>query len=373
MSKHALLSASSSHRWLTCPPLPRLEQFFENKTSEAAHEGTLAHAVAENKLRKALGLSHKNMKVLDKEMDEYTDDYVTYVLEQIELIKQKTKDPIVLIEQRLDFSEYVPDGFGTGDCVIVADNVIHVIDLKTGYIEVSAVNNPQMKLYALGALKLYDALYDIDEVVMTIFQPRKFNVSTDSISSKDLLNWAETELKEKAELAFNGEGVIEYGPWCQFSSCGAVLRARYDHHKKLDRFQLKSPHLLTDNEVEEVLGHVDDLTKWANEVKAYATEVAIKSGKTWHGYKLVAGRSIRKFTDEAKVAEIAKDNGYTDIYKQSLLSMTDLQKLMGKATFEKLFNSLIRKPTGAPTLVPVSDRRRELTITNAKDEFTEEK
>lgn len=202
MSKHALLSASSSHRWLTCPPLPRLEQFFENKTSEAAHEGTSAHAVAENKLRKALGFSHKNMKVLDKEMDEYTDDYVTYVLEQIELIKQKTKDPIVLIEQRLDFSEYVPDGFGTGDCVIVADNVIHVIDFKYGRgVEVSAVNNPQMKLYALGALKLYDTLYDIEEVAMTIFQPRKFNVSTDIISSKDLLEWAETELKEKAELA----------------------------------------------------------------------------------------------------------------------------------------------------------------------------
>lgn len=151
-----------------------------------------------------------------------------------------------------------------------------------------------------------------------------------------------------------------------------VLRARYDHHKKLDRFQLKSPHLLTDDEVEEVLGHVDDLTKWANEVKAYATEVAIKSGKKWNGYKLVAGRTIRKFTDEAKVAEIAKANGYIDIYKQSLLSMTDLQKLMGKETFEKLFNSLIRKPTGVTTLVPLSDRRRELTITNAKDEFTEE-
>lgn len=371
MSSHALLSASSSHRWLTCPPLPRLEQYFENKTSDAANEGTLAHAIAENKLRRALGMSHKNIQVTDKEMDEYTDDYVTYVLEQIERLKEKTKDPIVLIEQRLDFSEYVPEGFGTGDCVIVVDNVIHVIDFKYGRgIEVSAVDNPQMKLYALGALKLYDVLYDIDEVVMTIFQPRKFNISTYTSSAQTLLEWAETDLKEKAELAFEGKGVIEYGPWCQFSSCGAVLRARYDYHKKLEQFQLKSPHLLTDVEIEEVLSHIDDLTKWANEVKEYATQVAVNSGKKWAGYKLVASRTVRKFTDEAKVAEVAKANGYTDIYKQSLLSMTELQKRIGKEMFDKLFQKLICKPNGVPILVPLSDKRRE--ITHVKNEFMEE-
>lgn len=325
-------------------------------------------------ITKALGMKYKTIRVEDKEMDEYTDDYVAYVLEQLEHIKQKTKDPIVLVEQRLDFSEYVPEGFGTGDCVIVADNVIHVIDFKYGRgVEVSAVDNPKMKLYALGALKLYDALYDIDEVVMTIFQPRKYNVSTDTIQSAELMKWAETELKEKAELAFEGKGIIEYGPWCQFSNCGVVLRARYNHHKKLDRFQLKSPHLLTDDEVEEVLTHVDDLDKWANEVKEYATEVALKSGKLWKGYKLVASRTVRKFTDEEKVAELVKANGYTDIYKQSLLSMTDLQKLMGKTKFEELFKTLIRKSIGTPVLVPESDKRRAIEITNAKDEFTEEK
>ncbi|NEW66069.1 DUF2800 domain-containing protein [Carnobacteriaceae bacterium zg-84] len=374
MNNHALLSASSSHRWLTCPPLPRLESYFENKTSEAAHEGTLAHAVAENKLRKSLGMSHKTIQVTDKELDEYTDDYVTYILEQLDIIKQSTKDPIVLIEQRLDFSDYVPEGFGTGDCVIVSDKKIHIIDFKYGRgVDVSAVDNPQMKLYALGALKLYDALYDMEEVVMTIFQPRKYNVSTDTMSTKKLMEWAETELKEKAELAFEGKGVIEYGPWCQFSNCGVVLRARYDHHKKLDRFELKSPHLLTDAEVEEVLHHVDDLAKWATEVKAYATEVAIKSGKAWDGFKLVAGRTVRKFTDEEKVAQIAKANGYDNIYKQSLLSMTDLQKLMGKTTFEELFKTLIVKPAGTPVLVPESDKRRAINLTQAKDEFTEEK
>lgn len=373
MTKHALLSASSSHRWLTCPPLPRLESYFENKTSEEAHEGTLAHAMAENKLRKALGMTHRTIQVSDTEMDTHTDDYVTYIMELLERIKKTTKDPIVLIEQRLDFSDYVPDGFGTGDCVIVADNCIHIIDLKYGRgVEVSAEDNPQMKLYALGALKLYDALYDIEEVVMTIFQPRKFNISTDTISTQDLLHWAEGELKEKAELAFEGKGVVEYGPWCQFSNCGVVLRARYDHHKKLERFELKSPHLLTDDEVEEVLSHVDDLTKWANEVKEYATKVALQSGKSWNGYKLVEGRTVRKFTDEEKVAEIAKANGYTDIYKQSLLSMTDLQKMMGKAKFDTLFNTLIYKPVGTPVLVPTSDKRKAIEITQAKDEFKKE-
>lgn len=373
MTKHALLSASSSHRWLTCPPLPRLESYFENKTSEVAHEGTLAHAMAENKLRKALGMTHQTIQVSDMEMDTHTDDYVIYIMEQLETIKQTTKDPIVLIEQRLDFSDYVPDGFGTGDCIIVADNRIHIIDLKYGRgVEVSAIDNPQMKLYALGTLKLYDALYDIEEVVMTIFQPRKFNISTDTISTQELLYWAEGELKEKAELAFEGKGVVEYGPWCQFSNCGVVLRARYDHHKKLERFELKSLHLLTDEEIEEVLSHVDDLTKWANEVKEYATKVALQSGKSWNGYKLVSGRTVRKFTDEAKVAEIAKANGYTDIYKQSLLSMTELQKMMGKAKFDILFNTLIYKPVGTPVLVPNSDKRKAIEVTQAKDEFKKE-
>lgn len=373
MSKHALLSASSSHRWLTCPPLPRLESYFENKESEAAVEGTQAHELAESKLRLALGQDVQKLTTTDKEMDEYTNDYVAYILEQIEQVKQTTKDPIVLIEQRLDFSDYVPEGFGTGDCVIVADKTIHVIDFKYGRgVEVSAVDNPQMKLYALGALKLYDALYDIEEIIMTIFQPRKFNVSTDTIKVADLLSWAETELKEKAELAFEGKGVIEYGPWCQFSNCGVVLRARYNHHKKLERFELKSPHLLTDAEIEEVLSHVDDLTKWATEVKEYATRLSVESGKTWNGYKLVASRTVRKFTDEKQVANRLIEHGYDNIYRQSLLSMTDLQKLIGKDKFNELLSDYIYKPQGSPVLVEQSDRRKEISIKSEFNEITEE-
>lgn len=370
MTKHALLSASSSYRWLSCPPLPRLESFFQNEVSDAAIEGTLAHKLAEHKLRVALGKNEMQLDMtnINQEMQEYTDDYVTYILEQIALEKQTTKDPSILIEQRLDFSNYVPEGFGTGDCIIIADENLHIIDFKYGQgIAVSAVDNPQMKLYGLGALNIYDALYDIETIKMTIFQPRKFNISTYEMTVKELKDWAETELKEKAEQAFEGKGVITYGPWCQFSSCGAVLRARFDYHNKLKRFELKSPHLLTDNEIEEVLEHIDDLVKWANEIKDYATKVAIQSEKEWSGYKLVHGRSTRKFKDEETVVAIAKENGYDNIYKRSLLSMTELQKLMGKTKFESIFKDEFIKQLGKPTLVPISDKRQ--AITNAKQEF----
>ncbi|MCW6664287.1 DUF2800 domain-containing protein [Aerococcaceae bacterium NML191219] len=372
MSSHALLSASSSQRWLSCPPLPRLESFFQNEIHDAAVEGTLAHKLAEYKLRKVLGEKVKklDMTQVDKDMDEHTDDYVSYILEQIELEKQTTKDPVFLVEQKLDFSNYVPEGFGTGDCIIISDKSLHIIDFKYGKgIEVSAKDNPQMKLYALGALNIYDALYDIETVKITIFQPRKYNISTDEITVSELTNWAETELKEKAELAFEGKGVITYGPWCQFSSCGVVLRARFDYHKKLERFELKSPHLLCDSEIEEVLEHIDDLVRWANEVKDYALKLALQSGKEWNGYKLVHGRSTRKFKDEEKVVAIAKENGYDNIYKQSLLSLTELQKLLGKSTFESLFKDELIKQLGKPTLVPLSDKRQ--AITTAKQEFNE--
>lgn len=372
MSSHALLSASSSQRWLSCPPLPRLESFFQNEINDAAVEGTLAHKLAEYKLRKALGEQVKrlDMTQVDKDMDEHTDDYVSYILEQIELEKQTTKDPFILVEQKLDFSDYVPEGFGTGDCIIISDKSLHIIDFKYGKgIEVSAIDNPQMKLYALGAQNIYDALYDIETVKMTIFQPRKFNISTYEMKVSELIYWAETELKEKAELAFEGKGVITYGPWCQFSSCGVVLRARFDHHKKLERFELKSPHLLSDSEIEEVLEHIDDLVKWASEVKDYALKLTLQSGKEWNGYKLVHGRSTRKFKDEETVVAIAKENGYDNIYKQSLLSMTELQKLMGKSTFESLFKDELIKQLGKPMLVSITDKRQ--AITTAKQEFNE--
>ena len=378
MEKHALLNASSSHRWLTCPPLPRLENFFEKEVSEVANEGTDAHRLSEYKLRKVLGekVRKPKLKYFDKDMDNYTDDYVNYIVETIENIKKSTKDPIVLVEQRLDFSNYVPDGFGTGDCIIIADKILHIIDLKYGRgVEVSAEENPQMMLYALGALNIYDALYDIDEVVMTIFQPRKYNISSSKNSVEELKNWADTVLKEKAELAFNGLGVVTYGPWCQFSNCNVVLRARKDYHDKLMRFQLCSPHLLNDAEIEEVLEHIDDLVKWASEIKEYATKITLENDKEWSNYKLVEGRSIRKIKDEERVAEILKENGYNDIYRTSLLTLTELQKLLGKDKFNELLGDYIIKPEGKPTLVLKSDKRKEIVKHDVNKEFkvTEEK
>ena len=378
MGKHALLNASSAHRWLTCPPLPRLENFFEKEVSEVANEGTDAHRLSEYKLRKVLGekVRKPKLKYFDKDMDNYTDDYVNYIVETIENIKKSTKDPIVLVEQRLDFSNYVPDGFGTGDCIIIADKILHIIDLKYGRgVEVSAEENPQMMLYALGALNIYDALYDIDEAVMTIFQPRKYNISSRKKSVEELKNWADTVLKEKAELAFNGLGVVTYGPWCQFSNCNVVLRARKDYHDKLMRFQLCSPHLLNDAEIEEVLEHIDDLVKWASEIKEYATKITIENDKEWSNYKLVEGRSIRKIKDEERVAEILKENGYNNIYKTSLLTLTELQKLLGKDKFNELLGDYIVKPEGKPTLVLKSDKRKEIVKHDVNKEFkvTEEK
>ena len=378
MGKHALLNASSAHRWLTCPPLPRLENFFEKEISEVANEGTDAHRLSEYKLRKVLGekVRKPKLKYFDKDMDSYTDDYANYIVETIENIKKSTKDPIILIEQRLDFSNYVPDGFGTGDCIIIADKILHIIDLKYGRgVEVSAEENPQMMLYALGALNIYDALYDIDEVVMNIFQPRKYNISSSKKSVRELKNWADTVLKEKAELAFNGLGVVTYGPWCQFSNCNVVLRARKDYHDKLMRFQLCSPHLLNDAEIEEILEHIDDLVRWASEIKEYATKITLENDKEWSNYKLVEGRSIRKIKDEERVAEILKENGYNDIYKTSLLTLTELQKLLGKDKFNELLGDYIIKPEGKPTLVLKSDKRKEIVKHDVNKEFkvTEEK
>lgn len=359
--QHALLSASSSHRWLTVPPLARLEEFFEHKTNPVAEEGTLAHALAEYKLKSALQIEAEEPEgELTLEMEQATEDYAAFILDELEQLKQGTSDPIILIEQKVDFSHYVPEGFGTADCVIVADDTLHVVDFKYGKgVLVEAENNPQMKLYALGALELYDALYDIEDVKMTIFQPRKGNISTAILQREDLVEWAETELKPKAELAFKGEGEITYGPWCQFSPCNAVLRARMEYHKELERFQLASPHLLTDREIEEILLHVDDLVKWATEVKDFATKVAINSHKSWNGFKLVEGRSIRQFTDEDEVAKLAEAEGITDLYKQSLVSLTELEKRMGKKEFNRLLGHLVRKPQGKLTLVPESDKRKE--------------
>ncbi|WP_096635186.1 DUF2800 domain-containing protein [Clostridium cochlearium] len=374
MSDHAVLSASGAYRWLNCLPSARLELEFVNNESSAAAEGTAAHALCEHKLKKALHMRSKRpVSVYNSdEMEEHSDAYVEFVMEQLELAKQSCTDPLILIEQRLDFSCYVPQGFGTGDCIIIADKKLHIIDFKYGMgVLVDAVDNPQMKLYALGALEIYDSLYDIEEVSMTIFQPRRENVSTWTIRVEDLKAWAEKELKPKAKKAYDGEGEYLPGEWCTFCRAAVKCRARAEEKLKLAQSEFKLPPLLTDSEIEEVLSKLSDLTKWANEIIAYATDAAVNHGKEWHGFKVVEGRSVRKYKDEDAVAEVAKANGYKDIFRQSLITLTEMERLMGKAKFEKILGDLIYKPPGKPTLVPLSDKRPAMNVSNAKNEFNE--
>ena len=373
-NSHAILSASSSHRWMNCTPSARLEREFADRETEAAAEGTAAHALCEHKLRRALKMrSRKPVSKYDcDEMDAYTDGYVEFVLEQLAQAKLECSDPLVLIEQRLDFSCWVPEGFGTGDCLIVADKLLHIIDFKYGQgVLVEAEENPQMMLYALGALRLFDSLYDITEVSMSIYQPRRDNVSTWTISVDELNAWAENVLKPKAELAHKGEGDYLPGPWCQFCKAAVKCRARAEEKLQLARFEFAPPPLLSDEEIEEILRKLDDLTKWASEIQAYAQDAAINHGKVWQGFKLVATRTNRRYTDEEAVIQAAKEAGYTDIFRKSLIPITEMEKLMSKKEFNRILGALVEKPQGRPTLVPVTDKRPALTNTGAGEEFTE--
>lgn len=375
-SKHAVLSTSSSHRWLNCNPSARLESEFEDRETEAAAEGTAAHALAEHKLRKALKMrSRKPVSKFDSdEMDIHTDGYVEFVLESLAEAKQLCADPKVLIEQRLDFSCYVPDDFGTGDCLIVADKLLHIIDFKYGQgVLVDAEKNPQMMLYALGALRIFDCLYNITDVSMSIYQPRRENVSTWTISVKELDEWAENTLKPRAELAFKGEGEYFPGSWCQFCKAAVKCRARAEAKLQLAKYEFAQPPLLSDAEIGDILGKLDDLTKWANEIIAYAQDAAVNHGKQWPGYKLVESRTNRKYTNEDAVIDAAHAAGYTDIFKKSLISITEMEKLMGKKTFAEILGGLVIKPQGKPTLVPASDRRPAITATGAEQDFSDYK
>ncbi|HHY08668.1 MAG TPA: DUF2800 domain-containing protein, partial [Corynebacteriales bacterium] len=352
MGKHAILSASGAHRWLECTPAARLELEFKDQESTAAAQGTAAHNLCEHKLKKALHIRSKRpvSEFNDDEMEEHSDAYVEYVLEQLEEVKKNCKDPLVLIEERLDFSCYVPEGFGTADTIIIGDKNLHIIDMKYGQgILVYAEDNPQMKLYALGALASYESLYDIEEVTMHIFQPRRENVSDWTISVDELKKWADNDLKVKAKMAFEGKGEYIPGDWCTFCRVAVKCRARADEKLRLAQSEFKLPPLLTDNEIEEILSKLSDLTKWANDIVAYATDAAINHGKEWSGFKVVEGRSNRKYKDEDKVAEVAKANGYKDIYRTSLITLTEMEKLMGKQKFKDILGDFIIKPPGKPT------------------------
>lgn len=373
---HSVLGASAADRWMNCTPSAQLTAGMEDETTTFAAEGTAAHALCEWKVRKALKMRAGRRPTSDywtDEMEEFTDDYRDFIMDLVGQAKQNCKDPVTLIEQHLDFSCYVPDGFGTGDFLLVADKELNVVDFKYGRgVAVYADHNPQMMLYALGALNLFDCLYDIEQVTMTIFQPRLSSISTWTITATELYQWAEDVLKPKAELAAKGEGEFVSGSWCRFCKARNTCRARAESFLELARMEFQPPALLSDEEVAEVMEKADELSKWASDVMAYAQAEAIENGKHWDGYKLVEGRSVRKFSDEAKVEAAAKAAGYTDIYNKSLITLTAFEKLMGKKTFADVLGQYVTKPAGKLTLVPVSDKRPEVSVNTVNDEFQED-
>ena len=374
MGNHALLSASSSHRWLNCPPSARLCEGYDDKGSNFAAEGSDAHSLCEFKLRKALGMEAKDptedLTWYDAEMEESASGYATFVMELVAEAKKTCSDPVVLIEQRLDYSKYVQSGFGTGDCVLISDGTLHIVDFKYGRgVLVEAEDNPQMKLYALGALEIFDCLYDIDTVSMTIYQPRRANVSTFTLTRQELLDWAETVLVPTAELAYAGDGEYHCGEWCQFCKAKADCRERARANMELARYEFRQPPLLTDEEVEEILGKLDSLMDWASDIKDYALQAAI-SGKHWSGYKLVEGRANRRYTDENAVVAAVKAAGYDPYDEPKLLGVTAMTTLLGRKQFNDILGGLITKPQGKPTLVPESDKRPAMTT--ILDDFKEE-
>ena len=374
MGKHALLSASSSHRWLNCPPSARLCETYEDPGSSYAAEGTDAHTLCEYKLKKALGFRAKdpteNLSYYNAEMDDCANAYAAFIMEVIETAKQKCSDTKVLIEQRLDYSRWVESGFGTADCIVIADGTLHVVDYKHGSgVLVEAEDNPQMKLYALGALELFDCIYDISEVAMTIFQPRRDNVSTYTVFKESLYQWADEVLKPAADIAYEGEGEYACGDWCQFCKAKAGCRKRAEVNMALAAYDFAEPALLENDEIAAILAKVDELTSWASDIKDYALTEALK-GVKFDGFKVVEGRSNRRYIDENAVADTVAEAGY-DPYAHSVIGLTAMEKMLGKKKFAELLEGLIEKPAGKPTLAPETDKRQEINITSAAEDFAD--
>jgi len=377
MPKHAYLSASASHRWLACPPSAKLCANILDQASEYAQQGTDCHELCAYLVEKALGRDvidpTENLTYYDAEMQNCAEEYRNYILEQIEAVKEFCKDPQVMIEQRLDFSRWVENGFGTGDCVIVADEILQIIDYKHGLgILVSAGDNEhggnsQMMCYALGALEVFGDIYDINQIKMTIFQPRRDNISTYTISKENLLKWADEVLAPTAQLAYVGKGEFNAGDHCTFCKVKATCRKRAEYNLELAKYDFAMPATLDDTEIAAILEKVDEMISWGNDIKDYALQQA-QSGVHFEGWKIVEGRSNRKYTDENAVADTVKDAGFNP-YEKKLLGITAMSTLLGKKKFEELLGGLIYKPPGKPTLVPESDKRPAMNT--AKDDFKE--
>ena len=368
---HAVLSASASKRWLNCTPSAKLNAEISDITTEYAKEGTDAHELAEYKVNQLLGIKAdnpaENLDYYNQEMEDCTDIYAQYVAEQM----SQYSSPVVMVEQRLDFSRYIPGGFGTGDCIIVADDTLTVVDFKYGKgVAVEAEYNPQMMLYALGALEIFSILYDINEVKMVIFQPRIENISEFSMPISDLMSWAENELRPKAKLAAKGEGEFCAGEHCRFCKVKATCRKRAEYNLAIAKYDFAPPDMLEDSEIEMILERADALTAWAADVKEYALSEALK-GRKWNGYKVVEGRSNRKYTDEKMAVAVVKKAGKDPYSEPKILGITEMTKLLGgKKKFDELLSKYVCKPQGKPTLVPESDKRKEWS--SAENDFQED-
>ena len=360
---HALLSASSAPRWLNCPPSAKLGESYQDQPSEYAAEGTEAHALGEYKVLKALKRRATNptkkLKYFCEEMDNCTDGYRDTVMELFRMAMEKCPDPLIMVEQRVDFSNWVPEGFGTADALIVADGILTICDYKHGKgVAVDATDNAQLKCYALGALSMFDDIYDIDTVHLVIYQPRRENISEFDIGKDDLYKWAEEELRPKAELAYKGEGEFSCGEWCRFCKAKHECRARAEANLLLAKYDFQLSPTLSDSEIAVILDKADELVAWANDIKAYALQMAI-AGKEWQGWKLVEGRSNRKIFNEEAVIEAVTSAG-KDPFEKKLLGVTALEKLLGKNKFNELIGQYVIKPPGKPTLVPESDKREAM-------------
>lgn len=387
MAGHAKLGPSGAKRWLSCTPSMRFEQQFIDKSSSYAQEGTAAHEYSEIQLNliqmghdpdkhEAVKEFRETNEWYNGEMDEAISIYIDIIMERYNEARARSADAVMFIEERLDFSEYVPEGFGTGDVLIIADGILEVIDLKYGKgIAVDAEDNPQLRLYGLGAYLEYSLLYDIDTVRMTIVQPRLNSITTDAISVEDLIQWAEKDVQPKALMAWEGEGEFIPGDHCQFCKGKPKCKALADYNLELFKYDLVKGNLLLNEDIAEILGKVDTLTRWASDLKSYALKQAEQEGIKYPGWKLVEGRSNRKYLDELKIVSILKDNGYKEpmLYKpRQVETLGNMESLVGKKKFTELCGEYIVKPAGKPTLVKETDKRPEMnTADSAKSDFAE--
>lgn len=383
MSGHALLSASSSAKWINCPPSARLEEQFPCTTSKYAEEGTLAHSIAELKVRKhfmepmSQRTFNSRLKKLQQE-ELYSPEMLTHTdtyLEYIKGIAYSYKSAVfVTAEKRLDYSNIAPEGFGTGDCILISGDTLHIIDFKYGVgVPVYAEGNTQMMLYAVGALNAYGLLYTINNVVMSIVQPRIDNINGYAMTVSELNEWAE-KIKPIAELAYKGEGEFCDGDWCRFCRAKATCRKRSEQISALEVFGIKKPALISDSEVGEILAKARQFKAWVSDVEEYALS-ALLSGKEIPGWKAVEGRKNRVFTDTEKAFESIIKAGYDEslLYERKPLALTKIEELMGKKAFDETLSAFITQSSGKPTLAPESDSREPITnkIT-AEEAFTQE-